>query len=113
MSRGLAYVFDPKNDFPKHCNSAMVSLERLSRPDEIKRVQELIYAHLENTDSPRAGEILRHWPETVRKFWRVAPCPAPAKPADNPVLRLVETRPKPVEVDGFKRGVAQLVIQTK
>ena len=113
ISGGLAYVFDPKNDFPKHCNSAMVSLERLSRPDEIKRVQELIYAHLENTDSPRAGEILRHWPETVRKFWRVAPCPAPAKPADNPVLRLAETRPKPVEVDGFKRGVAQLVIQTK
>jgi glutamate synthase (ferredoxin) len=108
MSGGLAYVFDPKNDFPKHCNSAMVGLGRLSNPDEIKRVQELIYAHLENTESPRAGEILRHWPEAVKHFWRVAPCPAPARSGDKPTLPLMKSQPKAAPVDGVARRVAEL-----
>lgn len=113
MSGGLAYVFDPQNVFSKHCNLAMVSLERLAEPDEIKQVQALIYAHLERTESPRAGEILRHWPETVRQFWRITPRPVPAKPADKPVPTLVEGHPKSVTVDGSKQPVAKLVISNK
>lgn len=91
----------------------MVAIERLSDPDEIKRVQALIYAHLENTESPRAGEILRHWQELVKPFWRVAPRPANAKLADEPALAPMEGRPKPATVDGFERGMAQLEFQTK
>lgn len=113
MSGGMAYVFDPQNVFHKHSNPAMVSPERLSDLNEIKRLQELIYAHLENTKSPRAGEILRHWPEAVKHFWRVVPHPAPAKPGERPTLPLVKSQPKTAPVDGVVRHVAQLAVQTK
>jgi len=113
MSGGLAYVFDPQNVFPRQCNRAMVELERLSQPDEIKRLQSLIYSHLENTESPRADEILRHWPEAVKHFWCVIPRPAQVKPADKPNLPSVESRPKQATVDGFERRVAQLEARTK
>ena len=85
MSGGLAYVYDPENIFPNRYNNAMIGIERLSDVEEIKRVQSLIYAHLEHTESPRANEILRNWKGTVTRFWRVVPHPAEAKPAGRPV----------------------------
>ncbi|HYE31657.1 MAG TPA: glutamate synthase large subunit [Methylomirabilota bacterium] len=101
MSGGLAYVFDPENMFPNRYNSQMVGIERLSDAEEIKRVQGLIYAHLEFTDSPRANEILKNWKDTVNQFWRVVPNPAAAKPASKPVHELSEVKPKPAPVGGF------------
>ncbi len=105
MSGGLACVLDPQNIFTQHCNLAMVSLERLSDPDEIKRVQGLIYAHLENTESPRAGEILRHWQEAIKHFQRVTPHSTEVKsPVENkPAIMLseaTESRPEPVLTGG-------------
>ncbi|HAB18592.1 MAG TPA: glutamate synthase large subunit, partial [Verrucomicrobiales bacterium] len=85
MSGGRAYVFDPANVFPGRYNDGMVGLERLKPDDEAKRVEALIYAHLEATDSPRANEILKHWSHTREQFWVVVPHPAEAKPASQPV----------------------------
>ena len=112
MSGGLAYVFDPKNIFPKCCNPAMVIMERLSDPEDSKRVQALIHAHLENTESPRAGEILRHWDEMAKQFWRVSPRPVKATPAKKVAAVPMAGLPKPATVDGFESGVAQLASKT-
>ncbi|MDB6122547.1 MAG: glutamate synthase large subunit [Pedosphaera sp.] len=101
MSGGLAYVYDPDNIFPNRYNDAMIGIERLSDADEIKQVQSLIYAHLENTDSPRANEILKNWKGTVARFWRVVPHPAEAKPAGRPVHELAEEKSNPAPAGGF------------
>jgi glutamate synthase (ferredoxin) len=101
MSGGLAYIYDPENIFPNRYNDAMIGIERLSDGDEIKRVQALIYAHLENTESPRANEILKNWKGTVTRFWRVVPQPAEAKPAGKPVHELAEEKSQPAPAGGF------------
>ncbi len=107
MSGGLAYVFDPKNVFWKCCNPAMVTMERLSDPEERKRVQALIYAHLENAESPRADEILRHWDEMVKQFWRVSPRPPKTTSA------LTNGRSTSATVDQLEHSVAQSEFRTR
>jgi glutamate synthase (NADPH/NADH) large chain/glutamate synthase (ferredoxin) len=101
MSGGHACVYDPANLFPTRFNSTMVGIERLTDIEEIKRVQSLIYRHLELTESPRANEILKNWKETVNQFWRVVPHPAEAKPASKPVHELAEEKTKPAPAGGF------------
>ncbi|HEU5432221.1 MAG TPA: glutamate synthase subunit alpha, partial [Thermomicrobiales bacterium] len=94
MSGGLAYVFDPHDAFPRHCNPAMVDLARLSDPTEIERVRRLIDEHWNKTESIRAGAILRRWPETAQQFWRITPQPAAPTPANAPALPSPNTAPK-------------------
>jgi glutamate synthase (ferredoxin) len=101
MSGGLAYVYDPEDIFPARYNNAMVSIERLQNPEEIKTLQSLIYAHLEHTESPRANDILKNWKDTVGHFWRVVPHPAEAKPASRPVHEPTDEKSKPAPVGGF------------
>ena len=84
MSGGLAYVLDQEGSFEQRCNKAMVTLQRLADPIETKSLKELIYKHLELTESVRAKEILADWPKYEALFWKVAPLPpaslAPAAP---------------------------------
>ena len=101
MSGGSAYVYDSQNAFPERFNNAMVGIERLTDADEIKRLQGLIYTHLEYTESPRANEILKNWKDAVNCFWRVVPHPSEAKPAAKPVHELQPEKAKPTPVGGF------------
>jgi glutamate synthase (ferredoxin) len=73
MSGGVAYVLDVTGDFPKRCNLAMVSLEKLIDPEEIREVRALIQRHAEYTSSERARNILKLWAEMVPKFVKVMP----------------------------------------
>src|SRR5208282_4719598 len=57
MSGGIAYVLDQEGTFEQRCNRAMVTLQRLSDPDDVKALKGLIYKHLELTESARAKEI--------------------------------------------------------
>ncbi len=88
MSGGRAYVYDTEGSFPNLYNKAMVNLEKLTDEEEVKRVQGLIYEHLEKTESPRANEILKNWSSEVEKFWVVAPYPPEAQPESKPVHEL-------------------------
>ena len=85
MSGGRAYIYDPNGLFPKRYNTAMVGIERLEREEEAKRVESLVFAHLEATESPLANEILKQWAVNRAHFWVVVPHPAEAKPAGQPV----------------------------
>lgn len=112
MSGGMAYIFDPHNVFPKQCNLDTVSLERLSHPDEIKQVYSLISAHLEKTNSPRAGEILYQWPQITRQFWRVTPGVVSTN-SNHSLLPSLDAQTKPRAFDGSEQPVAQLVTPTQ
>jgi glutamate synthase (NADPH/NADH) large chain/glutamate synthase (ferredoxin) len=85
MSGGRAYIWDPQNEFPSRYNDGMVGLERFKDEEEAKRVEGLIFAHLEATESPRANEILKNWSQTREQFWVVIPHPAVAPPGTGPV----------------------------
>jgi glutamate synthase (NADPH/NADH) large chain/glutamate synthase (ferredoxin) len=88
MSGGLAYVLDREGVFEQRCNRAMVTLQRLSDPEEVKALKGAIYKHLELTESARAKEILGDWARFEPLFWKVTPLPpanlaAAAAPAAN------------------------------
>ncbi|MBM3901205.1 MAG: glutamate synthase large subunit [Verrucomicrobia bacterium] len=85
MSGGRAYVWDPQDVFPRRYNDGMVGLERLKDDEEAKRLEALIYAHLEATESPRASQILKSWSQSRGQFWVVVPHPAMAPPGTAPV----------------------------
>jgi glutamate synthase (NADPH/NADH) large chain/glutamate synthase (ferredoxin) len=101
MSGGRAYVYDPENVFPNRYNNAMIGIDRLSDAEEVKRVEGLVYAHLEHTESPRAREILRNWKGTMSRFWRVVPHPAEAKPSGKPLHEWAGEKPAPAPTGGF------------
>jgi glutamate synthase (NADPH/NADH) large chain/glutamate synthase (ferredoxin) len=83
MSGGIAYVLDLEDTFEQRCNRTMVTLSRLSNPDEVKTLMGAIYKHLELSESARAKEILGDWARFEPLFWKVHPLPpaAPAVPA--------------------------------
>jgi glutamate synthase (ferredoxin) len=73
MSGGIAYVLDARGVFSRHCNTAMVSLERLDDRDEIEFVQRLIHQHVAYTDSALGARVLANWASAVRQFVKVMP----------------------------------------
>ncbi len=95
MTGGVAYVLDLDAKFEGLYNPQLVGVERLAEPD-VALVQQLIYKHLENTESERAKEILADWPRFGPKFWKVRPHPPAAKPA--------EAQPNPRRKRRFQSG---------
>ena len=79
MTGGVAYVLDLEDRFEALFNPQLIGVERLGEEDVVL-VQQLVYKHLENTESERAKEILADWPKFGAKFWKVRPHPPAAKP---------------------------------
>jgi glutamate synthase (NADPH/NADH) large chain len=99
MSGGIAYVYDADGVFEKHCNTAMVKLERIAAPAggedpemprqrsvsvsdpgmgdllrfDAERLHVLIERHLMYTGSARARALLDNWDETLSRFVKVMP----------------------------------------
>ncbi|HEY5893478.1 MAG TPA: glutamate synthase large subunit [Chthoniobacterales bacterium] len=73
MTGGVAYVLDLEDKFPERYNAELIVHERITSPEELVLVRSLIYRHLEQTESPRAWEILADWPSFLEKFWKVHP----------------------------------------
>ncbi len=74
MSGGIAYVWDPKGEFPANCNRDMVELQSLENDEsEISQVRSLIAQHQETTDSQVAARLLDRWADAVPEFVKVMP----------------------------------------
>ena len=73
MSGGIAYVLDTAGNFHTRCNAAMVDLDRLSDPEEIAEVKEMVSRHADLTGSSRAHEVLAAWDDFTPKFVKVLP----------------------------------------
>ena len=89
MSGGVAFVFDAEGDFESHCNTSMVSLERVVGSDEQRRtsdprtwhmgktdeelLKELIVRHAQFTGSRLASSLLEHWSSSRARFVKVMP----------------------------------------
>ena len=73
MSGGIAYVYDPRNEFSPKCNTGMVELEPIGDETSIAEILRLIELHHEYTDSPLAEAIMDDWDNSVEKFVKVMP----------------------------------------
>ncbi len=74
MSGGFAYVLDDDNRFGRRCNPAMIDLEQMYDDDEDAQwLKNTITRHYEQTNSPRAAEILADWDAYLPRFVRVFP----------------------------------------
>ncbi|HEY5666206.1 MAG TPA: glutamate synthase large subunit [Gammaproteobacteria bacterium] len=73
MSGGVAYVWDPEQEFAARCNMGTVDLEAVEEDDDIAELLELIEQHRELTNSPVAQEVLERWPQILREFVKIMP----------------------------------------
>jgi glutamate synthase (NADPH/NADH) large chain len=73
MSGGIAYVWDPHQDFAAKCNLGTVDLEPVAEDDDIAELREMIELHREYTSSDVAAKILDDWPASLKHFVKVMP----------------------------------------
>jgi len=72
MSGGIAYVFDPDEEFLLRCNTEMVDVESLDESD-LDALRGMVEDHRDATDSPVAARILDEWDRESRHFLKVMP----------------------------------------
>jgi len=73
MSGGIAFVWDPENQFRTTCNKGMVLLEEVETSDDIVELRDLISMHRGHTGSTVAKYILENWDECLHQFVKVFP----------------------------------------
>lgn len=73
MSGGLAYVYDPKGEFPSKCNLESVKLDPLDRDDDLEFVKKLLIEFVDKTGSDIATKIISDWSNSVKNFVKVYP----------------------------------------
>ncbi|MFN0197874.1 MAG: glutamate synthase large subunit [Planctomycetaceae bacterium] len=73
MSGGIAYVYDPDDEFLPNCNMEMVDLEHVVDEGDVVELQELIENHRKFTGSAVAERILSDWEATLPLFRKVMP----------------------------------------
>ena len=73
MSGGIAYIYDPKDEFLQNCNMEMVELERLANEGDIAELKEMIQKHENYTGSTVAAKILEDWDSAIPQFRKVIP----------------------------------------
>ena len=90
MTGGVGYILDLEERFEDLYNPGLVVIERLSDEDKVV-LQQLIYRHLEATESARAREILGDWNRFESSFWKVIPRPPAAKASESKPEAKTET----------------------
>jgi glutamate synthase (NADPH/NADH) large chain len=73
MSGGVAYVFDPQQNFRTRCNLEMVELEPLADDSDLWLVRGLVEDHVRFTGSPRGKKLLDNWDHVAARFVKVMP----------------------------------------
>ncbi len=89
MTGGLAYFLDEDGSFQSKVNAEIVKVQRVSAPAGEQQLKELLEAHVEHTDSPKAKAILANWSECLPKFWQVVPPSERDTPEANPDIERV------------------------
>lgn len=73
MSGGIAYVYDPEQDFDLRCNLDMVDIEPANQVEDINTLKNMIEKHRHYTGSTRAQLLLNNWEQTLSLFVKVMP----------------------------------------
>ena len=73
MSGGIAYVYDPEQEFDNSCNLDMVDLELVTEKADIAELKGMLRKHVEYTGSEKARRILETWKTQLPNFIKVFP----------------------------------------
>jgi glutamate synthase domain-containing protein 2/glutamate synthase domain-containing protein 1/glutamate synthase domain-containing protein 3 len=73
MSGGIAFVYDPDNDFASRFNDGMADLETVTQSEDISTLHNLIEYHLSFTGSTPARLILDNWDASLPRFKKIMP----------------------------------------
>jgi glutamate synthase (NADPH/NADH) large chain len=73
MSGGIAYVWDPKGEFPKQCNSETFELEGVADSADRDELHALVKKHYLYTDSAVAKRLMDDWDLALSQFVKVMP----------------------------------------
>lgn len=73
MSGGIAYVYDPIDDFPPKCNYETVDLFSIEDDEDIQFLKDSLTKFVEKTDSEIAKNILNNFDEELNNFVKVFP----------------------------------------
>ena len=73
MSGGVAYVYDPDDEFESDANTGMVTLSETLEEKDRRMLRRLLENHVAYTDSARAKALLDDWEQTLSAFVRVMP----------------------------------------
>ena len=113
MSNGVAFVLDERGSLPSRVNPELVGWERVTEAADIELLTALIRRHRERTGSRLARQILRHWPDVLPKFRKVAPKIALSEDGPMTVVRRhLErlqklTRPRARRTDRAEAGLQE------
>lgn len=73
MSGGVAYIWDPKQEFSIQCNMEMVALETVLADEDCDELKYLVENHWQYTGSAVAKNLLQHWHKSLAQFVKVMP----------------------------------------
>ncbi|MCF4165990.1 glutamate synthase large subunit [Zavarzinia compransoris] len=73
MSGGMAFLYDPHDDFPMRVNDETVVFQRLASAHWEGVLKELVERHMAETGSPLATRLLSDWEREIDRFWQVCP----------------------------------------
>ena len=73
MSGGIAYVLDEESDLYTKLNKALVGFSKVTHPEDVAQLKELIMEHVARTHSVRGQEILDQFDAYLPKFKKIVP----------------------------------------
>jgi glutamate synthase domain-containing protein 3 len=73
MSGGIAFVYDPDDNFQIRFNPGLADLELVTDPEDIATLRTMIEDHLGYTNSTPARTILENWDRALPRFKKVMP----------------------------------------
>ncbi len=73
MSGGIAYIWDPRDQFAGQCNLEMVALETVTADEDVQELRQLVENHQRYTGSTVAEQLLANWRRSLQQFVKVMP----------------------------------------
>ena len=73
MSGGIAYVWDPHDQFKANCNMLTVDLDPMTEPGAIEELRHIVELHKKHTGSTVAADLLDNWEDALAQFVKVMP----------------------------------------
>ncbi len=73
MTGGMAFIYDPEGEVQTRINRENVIVMPVESAWWEGVLKDLIQQHLDQTESPRARDILRHWDDELKNFSQIVP----------------------------------------
>jgi glutamate synthase (NADPH/NADH) large chain len=70
---GMAFVYDPEQQFTVRINPDTLVWQRVAHPHWAEVLRDLVTRHVAETTSQHAARLLNDWDRVLPRFWQVVP----------------------------------------